>query len=97
MNMDWRNGFLGETISGAPPRGPKELFLSQNRAKIGFPSFKHRIMIAWRLTKFEMINIDWRNMFRGKTLSGAPCQGPYRAIFKKIGQKLYFLSLCTEK
>ena len=66
---------------GPPPGGSEELFLSQNRAKNGFLLFRHRIMITWLLTKLQMINMDWRNVFLGETISGAPSQGSKRAIF----------------
>ena len=76
INMDWRNVFLGETIFEAPSRGPKGLFLSKNMAKNGFLLYKQRIMITWLLTKLQMMNMDWRNVFLCETISGAPSQEP---------------------
>ena len=51
INMDWRNVFLGETISGAPSQGSKRAIFAPNRANNEFLPLKHRIMITWLLTK----------------------------------------------
>ena len=75
ITMDWRNVFLGETISGTPFQGPLRAILSKNRPKNGFLLLKQRITITWLLTKLQMINMDWRNVFLGGTIFEAPSQG----------------------